>query len=166
VAYNVPSRVGTNLLAATLASLWPLPNVVAVKESSGDLQQIARIAAELPPGKVLLAGDDPLLLPTFAVGGTGIVSVAGNVVPRAMARFVAAARSSHLATARAMNALLLPLFEALAAEPNPIPIKCALALAGIADSTPRLPLLAASATTRDRLRAPLTAVETAESAHA
>ena len=166
VAYNVPSRAGANLLPATLAGLWPLPNLVAVKESSGDLQQIGRIAAELPPGKVLLAGDDPLLLPTIAVGGTGIVSVAGNVVPQAMARFVAAARRGALAEARRLNATLLPLFDALAAEPNPVPIKSALALAGIADAMPRLPLLPATASTNDRLRAALARAEAAEATHA
>lgn len=164
VVYNVPSRVGTNLLPATLQGLWTLPSIVAVKESSGDLQQIARIGAELPPGKTLLAGDDPLLLPTLAVGGTGIVSVAGNVVPKAMATLLAAARRGDFATARKLNASLLPLFEALAAEPNPIPIKCGLALAGIGEPLLRLPLLPATAATRERLRAALHA--TTEAAHA
>lgn len=164
IAYNVPSRVGQNLLPATVRELWALPEVVALKESSGDLQQIARVAADLPKGRTLLAGDDGLLLPTLAVGGHGIVSVAGNVVPAAMRSLLAASLAGDLPTARRLNAQLLPLFEALAAEPNPIPIKAALALAGIADDAVRLPLLPAGAATRERLRSTLAAV--AEAVHA
>ncbi len=165
IAYNVPSRTGTNLLPATLQQLWAEPNVVAIKESSGDLGQIGRIAAELPPGKLLLAGDDPLALATIAVGGCGLVSVAGNVVPRAVADLVAAARAGEQRRARELQASLLPLFEALSAEPNPIPAKAALALIGLADPTPRLPLLPATAATRDRLATALRTLR-AEVVHA
>lgn len=164
VAYNVPARTGTNLLPATVRELWSLPAVMALKESSGDLQQIARLCTELPTDKILLAGDDPLLLPTIAVGGQGIISVAGNVVPGAMAALLAAARTGDLAKARALQAALLPLLDALAAEPNPVPIKAALAIAGIADATVRLPLLPASAATTERLRTALH--ELPEVAHA
>ncbi len=164
IVYNVPSRTGTNLLPTTVRELWALPNVVALKESSGDLQQIARIAAELPPGRSLLAGDDALVLPTIAVGGHGVVSVAGNVTPGAMRTLVAAALAGDGAAARAANARLLPLFDALGAEPNPIPIKAALALAGIADGALRLPLLPAAPPTRERLQRALAAV--AEAIHA
>lgn len=155
VAYNVPSRAGANLLPATLAGLWPLPNLVAVKESSGDLQQIGRIAAELPPGKVLLAGDDALALPSIAVGAQGLVSVAGNVVPKAVKALVAAALQGNLPAARRLHARLLPLFDALFAESNPIPVKAALDLLSLAGPWPRLPLLPAVAATRDRLAAAL-----------
>jgi len=164
IAYNVPARAGTNLLPATVRELWALPTVIAVKESSGDLQQIARIGAELPDDRVLLAGDDPLLVPTIAVGGRGVVSVAGNVVPREMAALLAAARSGDFAEAQRLNARLLPLFDALSAEPNPIPIKTALALAGIAEPAMRLPLLPAAAATRDRLQKALHALH--ETTHA
>jgi len=152
--YNVPSRTATNLLPATVASLWSVPNIVGIKESSGDLQQIARLAAELPPGKLLLAGDDALALPTIAVGGHGLISVAGNAVPAAMRELVEAAAHDP-ARARRLHAELLPLFDALSAEPNPIPIKIALALLGIAEPAMRLPLLPATAPTRERLRAVL-----------
>lgn len=152
IAYNVPSRTGQNLLPATVRELWSLGNVIAIKESSGDLQQIARIAADLPAGRTLLAGDDALLLPTIAVGGRGIVSVAGNVAPGAMRELLDHALAGNLPAARTAQARLLPLFEALGAEPNPIPIKAALALAGIGDDAVRLPLLPASTNTRERLR--------------
>lgn len=164
IAYNVPSRAGTNLLPATMRELWRLPTVVAVKESSGDLQQIARIAAELPPDRTLLAGDDALTLPTIAVGGHGVISVAGNVVPAAMRALVVAARAGALATAGARHQALLPLFDALSAEANPIPLKAALALLGFCDDSLRLPLLPATVATRERLRGVLAAVS--ETAHA
>jgi len=152
IAYNVPSRTGVNLTPATVRELWRIPTVVALKESSGDLLQITRIAAELPEGRTLLAGDDGLLLATIAVGGHGVVSVAGNVVPQSMRELLQAARASDFATARQLQATLQPLFDALSLEPNPIPIKAALALAGMAYSAPRLPLMAATEATRNALR--------------
>lgn len=151
IAYNVPGRTATNLLPATLQQLWSEANVVAIKESSGDLQQIGRIAAELPPGKTLLAGDDGLALATIAVGGTGLVSVAGNAVPRLLADLVTAARSTDVEHARSLNASLVPLFDALSAEPNPIPVKTALALLGLCEPVMRLPLTTATPATRERL---------------
>ncbi|MEO6596997.1 MAG: 4-hydroxy-tetrahydrodipicolinate synthase [Planctomycetota bacterium] len=152
VAYNVPARTATNLLPATTRSLWSLPTMVGIKESSGDLQQIARIAAEMPADRTLLAGDDALLLPTIAVGGRGVVSVAGNAVPTLVRDLLHAATNSDFVRARALHAQLLPLFEALSAEPNPIPIKTALALLGISEPAMRLPLLPASEAVRERLR--------------
>lgn len=152
IAYNVPSRTGVNLNPETVQELWNMRSVVAIKESSGNLSQIARIAAELPPGRALLAGDDGLLLPTIAVGGHGIVSVAGNVVPQAMRELLLAARASDLQSAQQQQATLQPLFDALNLEANPIPIKAALALAGMTYSAPRLPLLPATEATRAALR--------------
>ncbi|MBX3462785.1 MAG: 4-hydroxy-tetrahydrodipicolinate synthase [Planctomycetes bacterium] len=170
VPYNVPGRAGANLPPAVLPALWRLPNVVALKESSGDLQQIGRIAAELPRGKVLLAGDDGLAVASIAVGAQGLVSVAGNVVPRLVRDLVAAALAGSAAAAQRLQARLLPLFDALFAEPNPIPVKAALDLVGIAGPMLRLPLQPATGATRDRLAAALrhaTAVERkdAEVAH-
>ena len=137
-----------NLTPATVQELWRVPTVVALKESSGDLNQISRIAAELPEGRTLLSGDDALVLATIASGGHGLVSVAGNVVPAAMRELVMSARNSDLASAQEQLAALLPLLNALNLEPNPIPIKAALALAGMTYSTPRLPLLPATDETR------------------
>lgn len=165
ILYNVPGRTAANLQPQTLAQLWQLPNAIAVKESSGDLQQIARIGAELPPGKTLLAGDDPLTVPSIAVGAQGLVSVAGNVVPALMRDLVSTARGGDFERARTENAALLPLFEALSAEPNPIPVKTALALIGVCDAAMRLPLLAAQPATRERLRAALATLRT-EALHA
>ena len=152
IAYNVPGRTGVNMTPATVRELWRIPSVVGLKESSNDLVQISQIAHDLPEGKTLLGGDDALLLPTIAVGGHGIVSVAGNVVPGLMRELLMAARASDLEAAQQQQATLQPLFEALNLEPNPIPIKAALALAGMAYSAPRLPLLSATEATRIALR--------------
>lgn len=152
IAYNVPGRTGINLSPATLRELWAIPTVVALKESSNDLMQISQIANELPEGKTLLAGDDALLLPTIAVGAQGLISVAGNIVPGPVRDLLMAARASDLDAAQQQMTTLQPLFEALNLEPNPIPIKAAMALAGMAYSTPRLPLLPATEATRIALR--------------
>jgi 4-hydroxy-tetrahydrodipicolinate synthase len=149
--YNVPSRTGGNLLPATLAELWREPNLIGIKESSGDLTQIGRIAAELPPGKLLLAGDDALALPTLALGGHGLISVAGNVAPEAVERLIATALQDPN-RARALHQRLLPLFDTLFVEPNPVPAKAALDLLGLCSDAVRLPLLPAEPTTRERLR--------------
>lgn len=152
IAYNVPGRTGVNLTPTTVRELWRIPTVVALKESSNDLMQISQIANELPTGKTLLAGDDALLLPTIAVGAQGIVSVAGNIVPGPMRDLLMAARASDLEAAQQQLTTLQPLFEALNLEPNPIPIKAAMALAGMVYSAPRLPLLSATEATRIALR--------------
>jgi len=163
IVYNVPSRVGADLQPATLAKLWRLPTVCAVKEASGDLRQITRIANELPPDRLLLAGDDALLLPTIAVGGHGVVSVAGNVAPHAMRALVDACRSSQLALAQRRARALTPLFDALSLEPNPIPIKAALAELGFGAAAPRLPLLPATDATRRALQHALHNLQTTSS---
>jgi 4-hydroxy-tetrahydrodipicolinate synthase len=161
VLYNVPSRTGTNLLPMTVQQLWPVPNIVAIKESSGDLQQIAKIAADLPPGRTLLAGDDALALPSIAVGADGLISVAGNAAPAAMRDLVAAARAGAMLKARRLHATLLPLFDALFVEPNPIPVKAALAWLRIAEPMLRLPLQTANLTTHERVANALRAVHAA-----
>lgn len=148
VAYNVPGRTAVNMSADTIVKILEIPEVVAVKESSGNLVQIAEVARRLPAGKVLLAGDDNLALPSVAVGATGLVSVLGNVRPRLTRRLLDAALAGDRSTASALNGRLLPLMEALFVESNPIPVKCALALECIGDGSLRLPLTPARATTR------------------
>lgn len=161
VVYNVPGRTGLNVRPSVLARLWENPAVVAVKESSGDLAQISEIARTLPAGKTLLAGDDGLALASLAVGATGLVSVLGNALPRATARLVAAGRSGG-PDAAALNARLLPLMDALFLESNPIPLKALLQDLGICGDALRLPLVPASAATRQALRAALPAAAAEE----
>ena len=151
VAYNVPGRTGLNVVPALLMRLWQNPQVVAVKESSGSLAQIAEVARTLPPGKTLLSGDDNLALASLAVGAAGLVSVLGNVLPGETAAMIAAARRGNTLEALRLHQQLLPLMDALFAESNPVPLKAALQLLGIGEDTVRLPLMPASATTRTLL---------------
>lgn len=151
VVYNVPGRTGLNLTPAALARLWEIPAVAAVKESSGNLAQIGEIARTLPPGKVLLAGDDALALPALALGAEGLVSVAGNLLPGLMKRLVDRARAGRRGEALALHHRLLPLLDALFLESNPIPLKAALQAAGLGSDAVRLPLVPADAATRTRL---------------
>ncbi len=151
VAYNVPGRTGQNVTPALLMRLWENPQVVAVKESSGNLAQIAEVARTLPQGKTLLSGDDNLALAAMAVGATGLVSVLGNALPRETAAMVYAARRGDGAEALRLYQQLLPLMEALFVESNPVPLKAALQLLGIGSDGVRLPLMPASAATRTLL---------------
>jgi len=151
IIYNVPGRTGLNLLPATLALLWENPQLVALKESSGNLAQIAEIARTLPAGKTLLSGDDNLALASMAVGAAGLVSVLGNVLPRETRQLVDLALAGRRQEAISLHQALLPLMDALFLESNPIPTKAALALKGICGDTLRLPLMTASAATRARL---------------
>ena len=153
IVYNVPGRTGLNLAPSTLARLWKIPGIAAVKESSGNLAQIGEIARTLPEGKVLLSGDDALALPAIAVGASGLISVVGNVAPRRTAAMLQAALSGRREEAAAIHKSLLPLMDALFLESNPIPIKAALDLAGLAGPYLRLPLVPASAATRAALAA-------------
>jgi 4-hydroxy-tetrahydrodipicolinate synthase len=148
IAYNVPSRTGLNVTPAVLARLWENPQVVAVKESSGNLAQIAEIARTLPSGKTLLSGDDNLALAAIAVGASGLVSVLGNVLPKETTMLIAAARRGNTLEALRLHQQLLPLMDALFVESNPVPLKAALKVLGIGEDTVRLPLARASAATR------------------
>jgi 4-hydroxy-tetrahydrodipicolinate synthase len=151
IAYNVPGRTGLNVTPAMLARLWENPQVVAVKESSGSLAQIAEVARLLPRGKTLLSGDDNLALAAIAVGASGLVSVLGNVLPRETATMVGAALQGNGAEALRLHQQLLPLMDALFVESNPIPLKAALKLLGLGEDVVRLPLVSASAATRTRV---------------
>lgn len=152
IAYNVPGRTGQNMSCRLLEQLWELPQVVAVKESSGDLAQIGEMCRCLPAGKLLIAGDDALALPSVALGACGVISVAGNAIPAQMADMLGLALAGQLAQAQAQHRRLLPLIDALFSETNPVPLKAALHLLGLCGPTVRLPLLPACPATTERLR--------------
>jgi 4-hydroxy-tetrahydrodipicolinate synthase len=159
VAYNVPARTGSNLTPATLARLFENERVVAIKESSGNLAQIGEIARALPPGRTLLAGDDPLALASIAVGAAGLVSVLGNALPGPLARLVAAALRGDMDGARTLHRRLLPVMDAMGIETNPIPVKAALGHLGICEPHCRLPLTTPTKETWERVSAALDATE-------
>jgi len=149
--YNIPSRTGTNLEATTLLRLAELANVVGVKESSGNLAQIAEIINGAPAGFKVFSGDDALTLPVIALGGVGVVSVASNAIPTQMAQMVQAALVNDWATARAINAKFFRLMQAHFSEPSPAPIKAVLALLGYGAEHLRLPMIPVTAPTRQKL---------------
>jgi 4-hydroxy-tetrahydrodipicolinate synthase len=141
VLYNVPSRTGCNIEADTTLALAEHPGIVAIKEASGSLAQIAAILRARPAGFGVLSGDDPFTLPLMALGGDGVISVIANAAPAAMADLVRAAACGDIASARARHFTLLPLMTAAFVESNPIPIKAALAELGLAGATVRSPLV-------------------------
>src|SRR3954447_24378300 len=145
VVYNVPSRTGTNVDADTFLRLTTHPRIVAVKEASGNLEQIARICRDRPRHVAVLAGDDAWTLPMLALGGDGVVSVASNEIPGELVTLCAAARAGDWDTARRVHDRWLPLFLGnFRGGPNPVPVKAALSLMGLLDSDavrgPLLPL--------------------------
>jgi 4-hydroxy-tetrahydrodipicolinate synthase len=132
VVYNVPSRTGTNVDAETFLRLAEHPRVVAVKEASGNLDQIARICRDRPRDVAVLAGDDAWTLPILALGGDGVVSVASNEIPGEMVALCDAASAGDWDAARRIHERWLPLFLANFRDaPNPVPAKAALALMGL-----------------------------------
>ncbi len=152
VVYNIPGRTGSNLLPATLARLADLDHVVGVKEACGDLAQIAEVIAQCPADFAVLSGDDALSLPLLALGGQGVISTSSNVAPSEMVALLRAFESGDLASAQRAHYTLLPLFEALFCETNPIPVKAALALLGRCGPEIRLPLTPLSQAPREALQ--------------
>ena len=153
ILYNVPGRTGSNLEAeTTLALARDIPNIVAIKEASGKMDQIQTILQGRPEGFSVLSGNDDQTLELMKMGADGVVSVASNVFPSAMVDFVHALQAGKLAEAEKMDARLSPLFKALFVEPNPIPAKAAMAQLGLMENSLRLPLVPATAATEELLK--------------
>jgi 4-hydroxy-tetrahydrodipicolinate synthase len=153
VVYNIPGRTGVNLLPATLARLAKdCPNVAALKDAAGNLDQTAETLRLCGPKFTVLSGDDSLTLPMMSLGARGTVSVLANVAPKQSAALVAAAAKGDLQKAAALHLKLLPLMKALFIETNPIPVKAALAMMGLCRPEPRLPLTPLSDAARPVLR--------------
>lgn len=141
VLYNVPGRTSVNMLPETVARLAELPDVVAVKEASGNLGQMAEIVRIAGDKITLLSGDDNLTLPVLSIGGKGVVSVVANIVPGDTAALVEAWEHGNVQRAQEIYFKLLPLCQAMFYETNPIPVKTSLALMGKIDEEMRLPLV-------------------------
>ena len=153
VVYNVPSRTGSNVDADTFLRLAEHPRVVAIKEASGNLEQIARICRDRPSDVAVLAGDDAWTLPVLALGGHGVISVASNEIPGDMSALCSAAAADDWDGARRLHDRWLPLFLAnFRGGPNPVPVKAALALMGLLETDAvRAPLLSLDEGARERL---------------
>jgi 4-hydroxy-tetrahydrodipicolinate synthase len=153
VLYNIPSRTGANLEPATILRLAEdVPNIQGVKESSGNLQQIAELIHMLPPHFTVLSGDDIIALPVIALGGAGLISVASNEIPAEMARLVAAALDGDWATARALNRRYFRLLTANFWDSSPGPVKCVMAMMGRLQENYRLPIVPVSKATHEKLK--------------
>jgi 4-hydroxy-tetrahydrodipicolinate synthase len=151
ILYNVPGRTGANLEPATLARLAQIPNVAAVKEASGNINQMAEMFNYLPESFAVLSGDDAVTLPLIALGGVGIISVASNEIPREMTEMTRAALNNDWTTARRLHRQFLPLMQANFIESNPLPVKAALAMMGRIEEVYRLPLCPMKKETRAKL---------------
>ena len=141
VVYNVPGRTGSNIEARTTIELARLAGIVAVKEASGNVGQIADIIRDRPAGFSVLSGDDSLTLPVMALGGEGVISVTSNATPRLMAQLCDACAANDFGAARTLHRKLQPWMAAAFVEPNPIPAKAALAMMGMIENVLRLPLV-------------------------
>jgi 4-hydroxy-tetrahydrodipicolinate synthase len=151
VLYNVPGRTGCNIDPATLLKLASIPTIVAVKEASGNVTQMAEICRSVPAEFIVLSGDDALTLPLMAIGGRGIISVAGNEIPSEMAQMVEAAERNDFAAARAIHARILPLMSVNFVESNPQPVKYAMAAMGLLEENYRLPMVSPSAASKEKI---------------
>jgi 4-hydroxy-tetrahydrodipicolinate synthase len=141
VLYNVPGRTGCNIDATTLARLATIPRVIGVKEASGNIQQMVEICRAVPPGFLVLSGDDAVTVPLMAIGGRGVISVASNIIPAEMSKMVDSAERGDYAAARQMHHRLVPLMLGNFVESNPGPVKFAMASMGLCEEAYRLPMV-------------------------
>jgi 4-hydroxy-tetrahydrodipicolinate synthase len=151
IVYNVPGRTSGNIEAKTMLRLAEIPNIVAVKEASGNLGQIMDIIRDAPSEFRVLSGDDALALAIVAVGGDGVVSVVSNETPGMMSAMIDAALEGHVEKARELHYKLLPLMNVNFIESNPIPAKAALAMMGLIEENYRLPLVRIAPANREKV---------------
>src|SRR5437588_2605994 len=152
VLYNVPGRTGANIEPATLGRLAKLPNIIAVKEASGNIGQIAEVFHHVPDDFLVFSGDDAITLPVISLGGVGIISVASNEIPREMSELTNAALDGNWEKARSIHRKYLPLMQANFIESNPMPAKAVLAMMGRIEEIYRLPMAPMKADTRAKLQ--------------
>lgn len=152
IVYNVPPRTAVNILPETIARLAQIPNIIGVKEASGDISQIADIATRVSAEFKIFSGDDAMTLPIVAVGGVGLISVASNEAPRQLTAMTRAALENDWDEARRLNRELFPLMKANFIETSPGPVKAALALMGKVQEIYRLPMVPVKAETKEKLR--------------
>ncbi len=153
ILYNIAGRTGKNIEPEVMAKLaQDCKNIVAVKEASGSLEQMLRIKEMCPKNFTLLSGDDALTLPIMAIGGTGVISVAANIVPRDVVGVIDAFNKGDLMKAQEINLKLMPLIRALFIETNPIPVKKAAELMGLCNGALRLPMCDMEESSMDKLK--------------
>jgi 4-hydroxy-tetrahydrodipicolinate synthase len=151
VVYNVPGRTGVNVEVSTLVRLSAIPNIVGVKEASGNMQQMCEVCRAVPSDFLVLSGDDAMALPLMAVGGRGVISVLSNEAPAEVARMIEAAERNDFPAARALHQRLMPLMIANFVESNPGPVKAAMAAMGLIEEAYRLPIVGPKPESREKI---------------
>lgn len=151
IIYNVPGRTGSNILPETVIRLFENPNIVGIKEASGDLKQIQNLFDLHSQNEIVLSGDDALTIPIIEMGGVGVVSVVANELPGDMSNLVSFALAGDLEAARILHDKMLPMMEANFIESNPIPVKYALSKMGLISETYRLPMVSLEKKNKDKL---------------
>lgn len=151
ILYNVPGRTGVTLQPETVIRLSRIPNIVAVKEASGNLDAMAEIIANTDDDFALYSGDDALTLPVLAIGGNGVISVASHIVGNEMQEMITAFFDGDLSKAAKLHQKLLPLMRGLFAAPSPVPVKTALQMKGMDPGPVRLPLVPLTEEERNKL---------------
>ncbi len=159
LVYNVPSRTGINTTPDVVERLASIERVVGIKEASGNLKQVAEIIRRLGEKFTVLSGDDFMTLPILMLGGKGVISVAANVAPKLMKDMYEAFKSGNVEKARELHYKLMPLFDALFIDTNPIPVKKAMELMGLAAGKPRMPLVELSEEKTEKLKKVLESLE-------
>jgi len=155
IVYNVPLRTNVNILPNTIARLAEIPNIIGVKEASGDISQIAEIITQVPPDFKVFSGDDSMTLALIALGGVGLISVAANEAPAQVTAFVRVCIENNRDEARRLNRELWSLMKSNFIETSPGPVKAALAMMGKIEETYRLPIVPVTPETKEKLRAVL-----------
>jgi 4-hydroxy-tetrahydrodipicolinate synthase len=155
IVYNVPGRTGVNIDVNTLVRLAAIPNVIGVKEASGNVTQVCEVCKAVPSDFLVLSGDDALTLPIMAVGGRGVISVVSNEIPKEMAQMVDAVERNDFAAARTIHARIMPLMQINFVESNPVPVKAAMAAMGLLEEVYRLPVTPPRPESRERILAVL-----------
>lgn len=157
ILYSVQPRTNVNIEVPTVLELAKIPNIIGIKEASGNIGQIASIIHRAPKDFLVLSGDDAITLPLIALGGHGVISVASNEIPGEMTRLARSAYEGDWTTARELHNRFLPLMEVNFCEPNPQPVKAAMEMMGLLEGHLRLPLIPLSSANRDRVAAVLEA---------
>lgn len=151
ILYNVPGRTGVNMSAETTLKLAHVPNIIAIKEASGNLNQISYILRDKPEHFQVISGDDGLIIPQLAIGMDGLISVLGNALPKPLSEMINLAMNGNFAEARKINLNLVEIIDALFVEGNPSGVKAALNIKGLMENSLRLPLSPVSESTFNKL---------------
>lgn len=159
IVYNVPGRTVVDMSNETVLRLASVPNIIGVKEASGNIERALKLFKHVPEGFAVYSGDDPTGLPFMLCGGHGVITVAANAAPRAFAQMCRHALNGEIAQARALNEQLIPIYDVMFCEPSPAAAKWAAAQLGVCSEHVRLPILPLSEEGRRKVQAALQAAE-------